>query len=754
MVSFTLLRCRNMIILPYSSVSSRTITYNYVLLQLPIPVPSLPADVDAIRLLTVDPGDFHDPLVCTLIPAAFIKRPKYVALSYTWGSSYPDNAKLPTSLSEARSVPRPSSTSSSRPPSPLLTPSRERESADRRKSDVLPRQRTASPQTASSSVVAMTLNGQSYHVGHNLHLALLHLRSPTYPITVWADAVCINQADIAERNQQLSLMSFVYTRAMRVVAWLGTKEYSSKVDALRSMSIEWKFGQTQHFAADIAGASQMRYSPKPNQGTFARIMESAYWTRLWIVQEVCLPLLLIFVYGSEIWKYEEIRQWDFVVAARRSLPQSGPNSYGRMLRLLETRDRRHTDAMTFESLIERFKNYDCTEMKDRVYSLLGCANDINPFVGQDERDNSLREYIDSLSAGHESAYEPRRGIGSLRVDYSCSFYEIWIGVVNFVFFQAKKVEGLIPIRLRNDAQKRAVSEQLDFLNEERSISIVRTASVVQDALGQKVEEEFASAGNTEVCRAYLGFISRTERDQAKCSQKEPDLPVIRAIGYLAGEIVQIGPDYWSLIGSSRAQQGWTSCWVDHYQKAEDLEAIRRIDEEYTAKIRYCEERYVDRIRSICNPQIIAWCVGRDYHRPKTSGPGYTTEHEMMWADMDANKQTPRICLGTGYVIGLVPPTAEPGDVIIRFWNCDAAVVMRPMKSFTTDTEVPSFMLIGRADVAEVVDRKSTPGRDLHAEECMLGTTGPNLRQGSQQSGAVYVDLNWRTLQIITAHIAS
>lgn len=718
--------------------------------------PPLPTGVDAIRVLTVESGDFHDPLVCTLVPAAFIDRPKYVALSYTGANSYPDNSKLPISPSDARPLHLSPSTSLSRLRSPLLTIPGERGPGlgDQGLTDVLPRRGAISSQITPSNPVALTLNGQPFYIGHNLKLALLHLRSPTYPITVWADTICINQGDIAERNQQLSLMSFIYTRAINVVAWLGTKTYPSRADVLRSMSIEWKAGRTQHFAAALAGASKMRYSPKPNEGTFARIAESTYWTRLWIVQEVCLPLLLVFVYGSEIWKYEEIRQWNFLPAAEHSLPQPGSNGYGAMLQLLETRDKRHTNVMTLESLIERFTRYGCTELKDRVYGLLGCANDIHPFVGRDERNDSLREYINSLSAGSKPECEPRRGIGSIRVDYSRSFFDLWMSVVNFVFFQANNVEGRIPIRLGSDTLEQAGNRQMDVpLNEERRISIVRTAGIVQDALGQKVEEEFASAGHTAVSRMHLGCISRARRDRANCGQNEPELPVIRAMGYVAGEIVQIGPDYWSLIGSSRAQQGWTSCWVDHYQKTEDLEILRRINEEYTAKIRYYEEKDVDRIRCIYNPHITAWCVGHDKHQLKSSDSSYPVEYKMMCADMDADKQTPRICLGTGYVTGLVPPTAKPGDVIIRFWNCDAAIVMRPIKTSIADVEIPSFMLIGRADVAEVVDRNATPGRDPHAEQCMLGTAGPGLRQGSQHLGAVYVDLNWRTLQIITAYIA-
>jgi Heterokaryon incompatibility protein (HET) len=482
----------------------------------PFPYPPLAADVDAIRVLTVAPAGFFDPLVCTLTPFAFSEKPKYVALSYTWGSSYTDNSKLPVSPDDLESL----SDSPSASPNHLQSQSRSPPkglgsgSTDQYLTNALPRQRTISSQAATSDLsVSLMLNGQPFHVEHNLHLALLHLRSPTHPIAVWADAICINQADTEERNRQVSIMSFIYTRATRVVAWLGTKNYypsTAGLQIFRSMSLDWKVGQTQHFAAALAGEGKMRCSPKPTRGTIVRIAESTYWTRLWIVQEVCLPRILVLVYGSELWAYEDFRQWGFLPAVGQSLPQSVVDIFGATRRLLETREKKHTDIMTLESLIERFARSECSDLKDRVYGLLGCANDILPFVGRDVRADALKDYINSLGIGRKPLPpEPRRGIGSLRVDYSCSFYEIWTSVINFAFFQAKNVEGRVHVRAPSETQEQSGVGQVDqSMNEERRISIVRTAGIVQSALGQMIEEEFANLGHTVVSRVRLGRILR------------------------------------------------------------------------------------------------------------------------------------------------------------------------------------------------------------------------------------------------------
>ena len=228
---------------------------------------------------------------------------------------------------------------------------------------------------------------------------------------------------------------------------------------------------------------------------------------------------------------------------------------------------------------------------------------------------------------------------------------------------------------------------------------------------------------------------------------------MRAVGYIAGEIVRLGPGYNSLVSSSRAQQDWNSCWMDHYDSSEDLEALRRIDDEFAAGIFQYEEKDVDRVCNLRHPLVAAWSVTMGSNRPQSLDfSSRVADYEAIWANLQADKQEPHVCLGTGYVIGLVPSAAQLGDIIVRFWNCDAAIVMRPLPPMTTDPEARAFILIGRADVAEVIDRKATTGRDPHAEQCISGATTPGFGKGSQHRGPVYVDLSFSVLQKITAHI--
>ncbi|KAK5715791.1 hypothetical protein LTR17_016622 [Elasticomyces elasticus] len=70
-------------------------------------------------------------------------------------------------------------------------------------------------------VTRAPLNSIKTPVTRSLHGALRRLRLAHRTRVVWADAICINQADIAEKNVQVSMMGDIYKEADCVNIWLG-----------------------------------------------------------------------------------------------------------------------------------------------------------------------------------------------------------------------------------------------------------------------------------------------------------------------------------------------------------------------------------------------------------------------------------------------------------------------------------------------------------------------------------------------------
>ncbi|QGI61125.1 hypothetical protein CEK27_005096 [Fusarium fujikuroi] len=64
-------------------------------------------------------------------------------------------------------------------------------------------------------------NGCDINITQSCYEALTSLRESCQSLTVWVDAICINQEDTGEKEQQIMLMGRIYTLAEIVYVWLG-----------------------------------------------------------------------------------------------------------------------------------------------------------------------------------------------------------------------------------------------------------------------------------------------------------------------------------------------------------------------------------------------------------------------------------------------------------------------------------------------------------------------------------------------------
>lgn len=77
--------------------------------------------------------------------------------------------------------------------------------------------------------INILINGSNVlGVTKNCYDALFHLRRRYHRRALWVDAICIdqneNEESTRERNQQVKAMSGTYTRAKKVIVWLGCSE--------------------------------------------------------------------------------------------------------------------------------------------------------------------------------------------------------------------------------------------------------------------------------------------------------------------------------------------------------------------------------------------------------------------------------------------------------------------------------------------------------------------------------------------------
>jgi hypothetical protein len=177
-------------------------------------------------------------------------------------------------------------------------------------------------------------DGLTLSVTTNLVSALRHLRDSTKPLVLWADAMCINENHMEERNHQVQIMASIYKKASRVIGWLGVAAEDSDIaiKLVSKMAEEIKKEKesfiveedtTPSLRTEISAVEDMR----SKRGKFwlealwesylrgswdtldalAALMERSYWRRLWILQEMVLADDLIFMCGPRIFVWDDIR---------------------------------------------------------------------------------------------------------------------------------------------------------------------------------------------------------------------------------------------------------------------------------------------------------------------------------------------------------------------------------------------------------------------------------------------------------------
>lgn len=67
----------------------------------------------------------------------------------------------------------------------------------------------------------ITCNQRSFGITSSLKQALVGLREAHKELSLWADAIYINQHDVQERNLQIKSMTRMYSNAKEVLVWLG-----------------------------------------------------------------------------------------------------------------------------------------------------------------------------------------------------------------------------------------------------------------------------------------------------------------------------------------------------------------------------------------------------------------------------------------------------------------------------------------------------------------------------------------------------
>jgi len=284
-----------------------------------------------------------------------------------------------------------------------------------------------------NDVVPINLNGHEFEVKKNLHDALDQLRVVHCDMWFWIDAICIDQSNVEERSQQVTLMKCIYQSADLVISWLGL-DAEAKLRTARNLYFEagaYSFHPSWFlkgiFEAEDPDAlwrfiSQLKDLEDVLSAVNA-IQESQsdhYWTRAWITQEVAVARSVFLVSGDvgmseamiqqllQPFRHGTLQDPDGSLLVQQYIQHTSSellSIYGIWLMRLNNiwwttdigRRIHHTGPADLGTLLVRFRHKQSTDPRDKVYALLGVAEDAGDII-VDYTKESRGVYIEAFQS--------------------------------------------------------------------------------------------------------------------------------------------------------------------------------------------------------------------------------------------------------------------------------------------------------------------------------------------------------------------
>jgi Heterokaryon incompatibility protein (HET) len=211
---------------------------------------------------------------------------------------------------------------------------------------------------------------------------------PDHPTEwLWADAICINQSDDIEKAHQVPLMRDIYGTAKEVSVHLG--ESASAWNVLLTMATAAQIiGTSSHFMTQPSQEVQDNLS-KLDLSAVAEFFISPAFQRSWMIQEMVLGKKVDLWYGEAQFDLQQIATF-VAFLGNTNLTKIER----RQMSLTETQLREmslgiyHADNLckvktgwvagdpkSFIGVLRRFRGAKATDLRDKVYSLLGLADD-------------------------------------------------------------------------------------------------------------------------------------------------------------------------------------------------------------------------------------------------------------------------------------------------------------------------------------------------------------------------------------------
>ncbi|KAK0648447.1 heterokaryon incompatibility protein-domain-containing protein [Cercophora newfieldiana] len=310
---------------------------------------------DEIRLIQLQPGYPGEPLICSAFNVRRSSAPSYTALSYVWGSQ-------------------------------------------------------ANPGW-------LHLNNEPMFITQNLRSCLHQLRSRDEPVTLWIDALAINQTDTQERNQQVSIMRDIYSGAAKTIVCLDPSNNEVVTLILDLFSL---FHSNPNLVSRLS-LSAWLYRAITTVGGLS------YWQRVWVTQEVMYSRDVTLVHQSHSMPYTAFTTvWTRLAAHLKSL---APDA--------ETQQ----DTLRLVELSSFMTTFGPSVLPSPSSALAESYIPLDTWIKTIQHKKATNPC--DIVFGHYGCFPPevRRKI---EIDYSAPPALVWAGMAQLVAEQTRSLDVILP----------------------------------------------------------------------------------------------------------------------------------------------------------------------------------------------------------------------------------------------------------------------------------------------------------------------
>lgn len=277
-------------------------------------------------------------------------------------------------------------------------------------------------------------NGRELRVGRNLYAALRRLRDAHGMGYFWIDAICINQQNPSERNNQVQMMRDIYATAKEVIIYLGEAPHDATevlplLCDIADLHVRIEVSKDEdHERLHLATDSVLKEEKLPSLQSLSwtqvlDFFKSTWFTRVWVIQEAVVaetePTAL---YGEHIIPWQTISHAAVYLKNSQLVFRAGLSDYKTHFRhaaqIAWMRSMWHHDRsakwLRMLSLLACTESFQATNPHDKVFAILGLANDLTDVEGN---------YI-------------------VKVDYAQPLAEVYAAVVRASITQHRNLDAL------------------------------------------------------------------------------------------------------------------------------------------------------------------------------------------------------------------------------------------------------------------------------------------------------------------------